>query len=154
MVQELHYQNGYRQQRWNIVVDVIAEIFSLNLRSQYIHKFYVTVENAVIFQVANPMPQLWFQKIVYDNKGKPKRFTRSDLSEQRIRYFCGNCGTHICVKSPPRPGMLVLKIGTLDDHSWFRPQSAIYCMDRQPFHQIPKGLPSFEKSPPRKIGYH
>ena len=83
-------------------------------------------------------------------RGKPKRFARSDLSEPRIRYFCGNRGTHICVKSPPRPGMLVLKIGTLDDHLWFRPQSAIYCVDRQPFHQIPKGLPSFEKTPPAK----
>ena len=83
-------------------------------------------------------------------RGKPKSFARSDLNEPRIRYFCGNCGTHICVKSPPRPGMLVLKIGTLDDHSWFRPQSAIYCVDRQPFHQIPKGLPSFEKTPPAK----
>ena len=48
--------------------------------------------------------------------GELKTFARSDLNEPRVRYFCGNCGTHICVKSPPRPGMLVLKIGTLDDH--------------------------------------
>lgn len=81
-------------------------------------------------------------------RGELKTFARSDLNEPRVRYFCGNCGSHICVKSPPRPGMLVLKIGTLDDHSWFRPQSAIYCVDKQPFHQIPKGLPCFEKTPP------
>ena len=83
-------------------------------------------------------------------KGAPKIFARSDLDKPRIRYFCGNCGTHICVKSPPRPGMLVLKIGTLDDHSWFDPQSAIFCMDQQPFHVIPEGVPSFEKTPPLK----
>jgi hypothetical protein len=46
--------------------------------------------------------------------------------------------------------MLVLKIGTLDEHSWFNPQTAIFCIDQQPFHQIPEGIPSFEKTPPPK----
>jgi hypothetical protein len=46
--------------------------------------------------------------------------------------------------------MLVLKIGTLDDHSWFNPQSAIYCLDKQPYHLIPNELPSFERVPPSK----
>ncbi len=45
-------------------------------------------------------------------KGTPSIFERSDLDDPRTRYFCGKCGTHICVKSPPRPGMLVLKIGS------------------------------------------
>ena len=83
-------------------------------------------------------------------KGKLKTFSRNDLDTPRIRYFCANCGTHICVKSPPRPGMLVLKVGTLDNHSWFSPQSAIYCIDKQPFHIIPKDIPIFETIPPQK----
>ena len=83
-------------------------------------------------------------------KGDPKIFKRCDLEEPRARFFCGNCGTHICVESPPRPGMLVLKIGTLDDHSWFAPQDAIYCSDKQPYHQIPDGVLSFETVPPMK----
>ena len=48
-------------------------------------------------------------------KGQLKTFRRDDLEAPRVRYFCGDCGTHVCVESPPRPGMLVLKIGTLDD---------------------------------------
>ena len=51
-------------------------------------------------------------------------------------------------KSPPRPGMLVLKVGTLNDHSWFNPNTAIYCIDKQPYHIIPDGVPSFDKTPP------
>jgi len=43
--------------------------------------------------------------------------------------------------------MLVLKIGTLDDHSWFKPETAIFCIDKQPFHMIPNDLPSYEKVP-------
>jgi len=54
------------------------------------------------------------------------------------------------VKSPPRPGMLVLKIGTIDDHSWFSPQASIYCIDKQPFHQVRDGVPDFERTPPPK----
>ena len=80
-------------------------------------------------------------------KGEPNIFKRGDLKSPRVRYFCGNCGTHICVESPPRPGMLVLKIGTLDDHSWFNPESAIYCIDKQPYHQIPDGIRRFERVP-------
>ena len=83
-------------------------------------------------------------------KGELKTFARDDLDAPRVRSFCGNCATHICVESPPRPGMLVLKIGTLDDHSWFNPQTAIFCIDQQPFHQIPEGVPSFERTPPPK----
>ena len=80
-------------------------------------------------------------------KGSPKVFKRDDLETPRIRYFCGDCGTHLCVKSPPRPGMLVLKIGTLDDHSWFKPESAIFCVDKQEYLQLPEGIPAFEKLP-------
>ena len=80
-------------------------------------------------------------------KGIPNVFARSDLETPRTRYFCGNCGTHICVKSPPRPGMLVLKIGTLDDHSWFTPETAIFCIDKQRYHMIPEGIPEFIKTP-------
>jgi hypothetical protein len=83
-------------------------------------------------------------------KGELKTFARDDLDAPRMRSFCGNCATHICVESPPRPGMLVLKIGTLDDHSWFNPQTAIFCIDQQLFHQIPEGVPSFERTPPPK----
>jgi hypothetical protein len=91
-----------------------------------------------------------FEKNFRVTQGNLKTFARGDLDIPRTRYFCGNCATHIYVESPPRPGMLVLKIGTLDDHSWFNPQTAIYCIDKQPFHQIPDGVPCFERTPPPK----
>jgi hypothetical protein len=43
-----------------------------------------------------------------------------------------------------------LKVGTLDDPSHFGgPQMAIYTVDKQASHQIPDGLPSFERLPKR-----
>ena len=40
--------------------------------------------------------------------------------------------------------------GTLDDPKLFgSPQMAIYTIDKQPFHQVPEGLPTFERMPQR-----
>jgi hypothetical protein len=48
------------------------------------------------------------------------------------------------------PSPVVLKVGALDDPSLFdEPQMAIYTVDKQPFHQIPDGLPTFERLPKR-----
>jgi hypothetical protein len=46
--------------------------------------------------------------------------------------------------------MLVLKVGTLDDDTWFKPETAIFCIDQQPFHILPEGVASFERLPPPK----
>ena len=127
------------------------EILSLSLMTLYILNFYAIAGSVGIFRGGQPNSSIVIsEKNFRVTKGELKTFSRDDLDAPRVRYFCVNCGTHICVESPPRPGMLVLKIGTLDDHSWFSPQAAIYCVDKQPFHQIPEGIPSFERTPPQK----
>lgn len=70
--------------------------------------------------------------------GVPKVFARSDLERPVTREFCETCGTHIATR---RPGLnaAILKVGTLDDPSLFgAPHMAIYLVDRQPFHIIPR----------------
>ncbi len=82
-------------------------------------------------------------------KGTPKQFSRSDIENAVTREFCAECGTHLVTR---RPDLLaiILKAGTLDDPSLFgAPQMAIFTIDRQIFHQIPEGLPTFERMPPR-----
>ena len=82
-------------------------------------------------------------------KGTPKKFTRSDLEGAVTREFCAECGTHLITRRPGLPAV-VLKIGTLDDPSLFgSPQMAIYTIDKQDFHVIPEGMPSFERLPQR-----
>ncbi|MBL6617763.1 MAG: GFA family protein [Reyranella sp.] len=81
-------------------------------------------------------------------KGTPKQFTRSDLEKPVTREFCPDCGTHL-VTRPQRP-VAVVKVGTLDDPKLFGgPKMAIYTIDKQPFHQIPDGIPTFERLPQR-----
>ena len=82
-------------------------------------------------------------------KGTPKAFTRSDLERAVTREFCPDCGTHLATRPPGRP-VIVVKVGTLDDPKLYGgPQMAIFTIDKQPFHQIPDGLPSFERMPQR-----
>jgi hypothetical protein len=79
-------------------------------------------------------------------RGTPKAFTRSDLERAVTREFCPDCGTHLATKPPGRP-VVVVKVGTLDDPKQFTPQMAIFTVDKQPFHQIPEGLKTFERRP-------
>jgi hypothetical protein len=81
--------------------------------------------------------------------GAPKTFTRSDLDQPVTREFCENCGTHLATRRPDLP-LVILKVGTLDDPSLYgAPQMAIHTLDKQPFHMIPEGVPTFERVPPR-----
>jgi hypothetical protein len=80
-------------------------------------------------------------------EGEAKAFTRSDIERPVTREFCPNCGTHLMTRLPGRP-MVVLKVGGLDDPSQFGgPQIAMYLVDKQPFHLVAEGLPTFERSP-------
>jgi hypothetical protein len=82
-------------------------------------------------------------------KGAPKQFTRSDLENPVTREFCPDCGTHMATRPPGRP-VIVVKVGTLDDPKLYGgPQMAIFTIDKQPFHQVPDGVPTFERMPQR-----
>ena len=79
-------------------------------------------------------------------KGALKAFQRSDLENAVTREFCPNCGTHISTRA--MPGMVMIKIGTLDDPAIFEgPQMAIYTCDKQAYHRVSTDIPSFEKLP-------
>ena len=81
-------------------------------------------------------------------KGTPKQFKRGDLSTPVTREFCGECGTHILTRTPGLPGAVLLKVGTFDDPSLFGgPQMVIFTVEKQGFHHVPPGVPTFERTP-------
>jgi len=81
-------------------------------------------------------------------KGTPKQFRRSGLENPVTREFCGECGTHILTRSPRLPDGVLLKVGTLDDPSIYRgPKMVIWTIEKQSFHTIPDGVPTFERFP-------
>jgi hypothetical protein len=81
-------------------------------------------------------------------KGEATAFQRSDLETPVTREFCGDCGTPLLSKAPAMPGAVMLKVGSLDDPAAFGgAQMAIYTCDKQAFHQLPEGVPAFERLP-------
>ena len=80
--------------------------------------------------------------------GAPKPFQRGDLENPVTREFCGDCGTPLLSKAPTMPGAVMLKVGSLDDPAVFGgAQMAIYTCDKQGYHQLPEGVPAFERLP-------
>ena len=64
------------------------------------------------------------------------------------REFCENCGTHVLTRTRGASGLVVLKVGTLDDPSAYgQADMSIFTIDRQPFHHIAEGIPAFERLP-------
>jgi hypothetical protein len=81
-------------------------------------------------------------------QGKAKGFRRSDLPNPVTREFCAECGTQVLTRAPAMPGVVLLKVGTLDDPSVFgKPQMVIFTIDKQAFHHVPEGVPAFERTP-------
>lgn len=79
--------------------------------------------------------------------GSPKSFRRTDIEAKATRYFCEGCGTQV---GNAAPSGTVVRVGCLDAPERFEgPDAAIYTCDAQPFHEIPDGLPRFDKVPKR-----
>ena len=80
--------------------------------------------------------------------GEVKSFARTDLAAPVKREFCPNCGTHVVSRAPGLPGAVIIKVGSLDDPSAFdKPGVSIFTIDKQSFHHVFEGVPSFEGGP-------
>jgi hypothetical protein len=83
-------------------------------------------------------------------QGAPKKFRRADIENPVTREFCADCGTHLGNRALSFDAVVV-KVGTLDDPSLYGgPDVAMFTVDKQAFHQLPEGLPAFERRPPRR----
>jgi hypothetical protein len=102
---------------------------------------YISGGNANFFMT---MPEAGFTY----TREQPKQFRRKDLENPVTREFCAECGTHLATRAPGLRGQVIVKVGSLDDPSVFGgPKLAVYTCDKQAFHQIPSGIPAFERVP-------
>ncbi len=80
--------------------------------------------------------------------GTLKSFTkRGDSGKSIHRRFCPECGSGIMDEADALPGIVMVNAGTLDDRSWVKPQSEIYCDSAQPWVQLGGELKRFGKTP-------
>lgn len=60
----------------------------------------------------------------------------NDDGEYVHRRFCGSCGSPI-VSEMVQTGAVAVKAGTLDDKSAVNPTVEVWCVDRQPWVELP-----------------
>ena len=65
------------------------------------------------------------------------------------RRFCPECGSGILDEADALPGVVMVNAGTLDDRSWVKPLSEIYCKSAQPWVHLGR-----TSSPPAKAAGH
>jgi len=53
------------------------------------------------------------------------------------RRFCPSCGSPILSELVQTDGMVAVKVGTLDDKSDVQPVAEVWCVDRQPWVELP-----------------
>jgi hypothetical protein len=64
----------------------------------------------------------------------------------KTNYFCARCGTMIYNTSEARPFMAVVRPGALDDTSQIAAQAHIWTCSKQPWLELPEGVPVFDKA--------
>jgi len=82
-------------------------------------------------------------------QGMPRRYvTNADSGNEIVRVFCGDCGTPLYVQVATRPDLGGLRVCTLDDPSWFRPEADIFMRSAQPWDHDEIGVPKYDGYPP------
>lgn len=74
---------------------------------------------------------------------------RGDSGKQITRLFCPDCGASVMEAAEALPGLVMIAAGTLDDSSWVKPTSEIYCASGQRWLRLDAGLglTRFDKAP-------
>lgn len=67
------------------------------------------------------------------------------LSRQRA---CGTCHTRLWNTNSARPGVAIVRAGTLDHNRTLEPRMHIWVKSKQPWVTIAGDVPSFEQTPP------
>lgn len=84
-------------------------------------------------------------------QGTPKRYvTTADSGNEIARVFCGDCGTPLYVQVSTRPDIVGLRVCTLDDASWFKPDADIFMQSAQPWDHADAGVPRYKTYPEGK----
>ena len=84
-------------------------------------------------------------------KGQPKLYLKAaDSGNEVARAFCPECGSLLFIRVSARPDLVGLRVGSLDDPSWFRPEADIFVKSAQPWDHMDPELPKYPTYPPGK----
>jgi hypothetical protein len=80
--------------------------------------------------------------------GGLRGFTKLGDSGKPIeRRFCPECGASVIEEAKAMPGVVMIAAGTLDDQTWVKPTTQIYCASVQPWVQLAGEMKTFDRVP-------
>jgi hypothetical protein len=80
--------------------------------------------------------------------GTPQSFTHPDRPDSPTREFCGMCGVHLTARSGKAEGVVLIKVGSLDDAPAIdKLQVVVWTSEMRSFQCIPEGVPNFPRFP-------
>jgi hypothetical protein len=80
--------------------------------------------------------------------GELAAYTRvADSGNEVVRRFCPQCGSHVLSDSSGRPGLTVVRMGTLDDPSSIKPSGNIWAGSAPAWACLDAGLSRVEGPP-------
>ena len=83
-------------------------------------------------------------------QGTPKQFFHpADSGNTMTKEFCGNCGSQVLGAGSGSPGVRSVRVGTLDDASFVKPQMNLYTGKALPFTRLPDDTEHFHAGRPR-----
>jgi hypothetical protein len=83
-------------------------------------------------------------------RGTPKSFEHQNgVGVTMTKRFCGNCGTQLFGKGSRAAGMIHVKVGTIDDASFVRPEMDLFVSRKLPFVRLSDETEHFDQGRPR-----
>jgi len=80
--------------------------------------------------------------------GKTNSYVRAGGSGKNItRVFCPTCGSPLYSRPESVPGMLMVRLGTLDDSSGYQPMMNIFCSEAAVWDAPPAQVPAHARMP-------
>ena len=81
-------------------------------------------------------------------KGSPKVYQHlADSGNQMTKKFCGNCGAQMFSLGSGRPGIVIIRSGTIDNLEIIQPTLNIFVSSKIPSTPLDESLSTFEKMP-------
>jgi len=71
----------------------------------------------------------------------------SDSGTKMTKHFCGNCGSQLFGTNSAKPERIHIKVGTMEDASWFQPQCNVWASSRLPSTAVDKAIKDFATMP-------
>ena len=89
-----------------------------------------------------------FPSGAFEIDGQPSEYLRAGGSGKPVRRrFCPTCGCHLFADTPAYPGVVVVRIGTLDDPSSIKPAANIWASSAPAWACLDPLLHRVEKQP-------